>query len=53
MATEDKRGGGEGADNPLLAQLVVVRMEDIMDKLKLLEYERNFCKKLRIKPLPR
>lgn len=37
-------------ENPLLAHLVFVKMEDIMDKLKLLDYENEFCKKFKIKP---
>lgn len=52
--------GGEGreraldiSDNPLLFQLVFVKMEDIMDRLKLLDYETDFCKKYRFKPLSR
>lgn len=28
-------------------------MEEIMDKLKLLDYEAGFCKKLKFKPFPR
>lgn len=53
---EDEVGGrrpGDLAENPLLAQLVLVKMEDIMDKLKLLRYESGFCKGLKFKPLSR
>ena len=39
------------ADNQQLAQLVFVKMEDIMDKLKLLNYEIDFCKNLKFKPV--
>ena len=46
-------GGGDLSDNPLTAHLVVVRMEEIADNLKLLDYERGFCKHLKFKPLPR
>ena len=48
-----QRGGGELSSNPLLAQLVMFQMEEAMDKLKILNYERQFCAKLRIRPLPR
>ena len=41
------------SDNPLLAQLVFVKMEELMDKLKLLDYEEAFCAALKFKPFPR
>lgn len=53
---EGEEGGrrpGDLAENPLLAQLVLVKMEDIMDKLKLLQYEFGFCKKLKFKTFSR
>lgn len=51
MAGEDSaRRSGDVSDNPLLAHLVFVKMEDIMDKLKLLNYEKGFCKDLKFKP---
>lgn len=53
MDSEGAQKGGELSSNPLLAQLVVVRMEETMDKLRVLDYEKRFCKKLKIKPLPR
>ena len=58
MAAEEearRRGGGghDLSDNPLTAHLVVVRMESISDNLKLLDYERGFCKGLSFKPIPR
>lgn len=46
---EGSRRPGDLVENPLLAQLVMVKMEDIMDKLKLLQYESAFCKKLKFK----
>ena len=49
----DEAQKGELSANPLLAQMVVVRTEEMMDNLRLLDYERRFCRKLRIKPLPR
>ena len=57
MEGEEGSGGrrtGDLSDNPLLAQLVFVKMEDIMDKLKLLDYEADFCNKiLKTKPFPK
>lgn len=53
MEGEEARRTGELSDNPLLAHLVFLRMEDLMDKLKLLDYEHGFCKNLRFKPLSR
>lgn len=56
MAAEGEGEGrrvGELSDNPLLAHLVFVKMEDVMDKLKLLNYEQGFCKKLKFKPFSR
>lgn len=54
---EGEEGGGrrtgELSENPLLAHLVFVKMEDIMDKLKLLQYEAGFCKGLKFKPFPK
>lgn len=50
---EGSRRTGDLSENPLLAHLVFVKMEDIMDKLKLLHYEADFCKKLRFKPFAR
>jgi len=50
---EARRDGGDLSDNPLLAHLVFVRMEELMDNLKLLDYEKGFCKALRFKPFSR
>ena len=50
---EGSRKTGDLSDNPLLAHLIIVKMEEIMDKLKLLDYETGFCKKLKFKPFPR
>lgn len=49
----DSGGGGEMSSHPLLAQLVVIQMEETMDKLRILDYEKRFCAKIKIKPLPR
>ena len=51
MEDEDPRN--ELSDSPLLAQLLVLKMDDIMDKLKLLNYEKKFCKTLKFKPFPK
>lgn len=53
MEEEGFRRPGDLTENPLLAQLVMVKMEDTMDKLKLLQYESGFCKKLKFKPFSR
>lgn len=51
MQGEDEtKRGGEAADSPLLAYLVFIKMEEVMDKLKLLNYEQKFCKKFKLKP---
>ena len=50
---EGRREGGEYSDNPLLAHMVFVKMEALMDNLKLLDYEKEFCKMLRFKPFSR
>ncbi len=47
---DTRRGGGEPSDSPLLAYLVFTKMEEVADKLKLLNYELEFCKRLRLKP---
>lgn len=47
------RRAGDLSENPLLTQLIFIKMEDTMDKLKLLQYENEFCKKLKFKPFSR
>ncbi len=47
---EDTRRGGEPEESPLLAYLVFIKMEEVTNKLKLLNYEQEFCKRLRLKP---
>lgn len=47
------RRTGDLSENPLLTQLIFIKMEDTMDKLKLLQYENEFCKKLKFKPFSR
>ena len=53
MEEEARRGGHDLSDNPLTAHLVVVRMESFSDNLKLLDYEKGFCRTLNFKPIPR
>lgn len=53
MESEEGRRGGELSDNPLLVHLVFVRMEDLADRLKLLDYETRFCKQHKFKPFSR
>ena len=45
--------GGDPSESPLLSHLLVVKMEDTMDKLKMLDYEKKFCKALKFRPFPR
>ena len=50
MAEEE---GRRDFEHPNLSHLVVLTMEDLSDKLKLLNYEKQFCRKLNFKPLTR
>jgi len=43
----------EAASNPQLVHLVFLKMEDLMDGLKLLNYEKEFCQQFKFKPFPR
>lgn len=46
--------GGEGeTQSPLLSHLVLLRLEEAVDKLKILGYEKDFCQRLRFRPIPR
>lgn len=53
MEEEDNTGHIELSSNPQLAYLVFLKMEDLMDDLKLLDYETKFCKQFKFKPFPR
>eukprot|EP00117_Sycon_ciliatum_P004449 scpid40967/ scgid8819/ Intraflagellar transport protein 57 homolog len=48
-------GGGGGGDAPVAGSLFipVMMMEDLLDKLKLLNYEHEFCAQNEIRPFPR
>ena len=50
---EPRKGGSETSDATLLAQLVFVKMDEVVDYLKILDYEKEFCKKLKFKPFSR
>lgn len=54
--TEQRRGGGEGgaADGPGLVYMnTFVKMEEVLDQLKLLDYEGDFCESWNIKQFSR
>lgn len=50
---EDDNARAEVSSNPQLAHLVFIKMEDLMDGLKLLNYETKFSKQFNFKPFPR
>lgn len=50
---DDDNARTELSGNPQLAHLVFIKMEDLMDGLKLLNYEAKFCKQFKFKPFPR
>ena len=50
---EPRNGGSDASDTTLLAQLVFVKMDEVVDYLKILDYEKEFCKKLKFKPFSR
>ena len=52
MEGESRRGGGEGADTMVYMNTVGV-MEELLEKLKLLDYESEFCKKMNLRPFSR
>ncbi|XP_064617714.1 intraflagellar transport protein 57 homolog [Liolophura sinensis] len=52
--SEDKKRGEDGEEGgPGLAFMPFVVMEDLLDKLRLLEYEQEFSRKMNLKPLSR
>ena len=56
MSEERKRGGAEeGVEEggPGLAFMPFVVMEELTDKLRLLDYDRSFLRKLNMKPISR
>ena len=50
---EDDNARTELTSNPQLAHLVFIKMEDLMDGLKLLNYEAKFCRQFKFKPFSR
>ena len=52
-AVTSSGGGGGGEGGPGLAYMPFVVMEDLLDKLKLLNYEEQFVKDLKMRPLTR
>lgn len=46
-------GGDEGEEGPGAAFKMFVSMENVLDKLKILNYEREFCRELKAKPISR
>ena len=54
MAEEGRRGGGaEESGGPGQPHMQFILMEDLLDKLKLLNYEQEFLKGLGFKPVSR
>ena len=55
MSAERRRGGGEDGEEsgPGLAYMPFIIMEELTDKLRLLDYDRNFLRKLNVKPITR
>ena len=50
---DDDNARTELSGNPQLAHLVFIKMEDLMDGLKLLNYETKFCRQFKFKPFSR
>ena len=50
---EDDNARTELTSNPQLVHLVFIKMEDLMDGLKLLNYETKFCRQFKFKPFSR
>lgn len=55
MSEERRRGGGEDGEDggPGLVYMPFVIMEELTDKLRLLDYDRSFLRKMNIKPISR
>ena len=52
--SEDKRRGDEVEDGgPGLIYMPFVIMEELLEKLRLLDYDREFQQKLKMKPISR
>jgi hypothetical protein len=54
MDGDSRRGGDTSAEGAAMGfMLTVVVMEDLLEKLKLLDYETQFCKALGFRTLTR
>lgn len=54
MESETRRGADAGADNASMGFVLTVgTMEEVLEKLKLLDYETDFCKQWGFRPLSR
>lgn len=55
MSEDKRRGGGEDGEEvgPGLVYQPFVTMEELTDKLRLLDYDRNFIRKMNVKPISR
>lgn len=54
MEGEVRRGADAAADNASLGYMLTVGvMEEVLEKLKLLNYETDFCKEMGFRPLSR
>jgi len=55
MSDDRRRGGGEDGEDggPGLVYMPFVIMEELTDKLRLLDYDRSFLRKMNIKPISR
>uniref|UniRef100_A0A0B7A0J5 Intraflagellar transport protein 57 homolog n=1 Tax=Arion vulgaris TaxID=1028688 RepID=A0A0B7A0J5_9EUPU len=51
MSEDRKRGGGD--DGPGLIFMPFVIMEELLDKLRLLDYDKDFARKMNLKPINR
>lgn len=55
MSEDRRRGGGDEVEDggPGLAYMPFVIMEELLDKLRLLDYDRDFSRKMNLKPINR
>lgn len=55
MSEDKKRGGGDddGDGGPGLVHMPFVIMEELLDKFRLLDYDRDFSRKMNLKPINR
>lgn len=54
MEGEGRRGADATADNASMGYMLTVGiMEEVLEKLKLLDYETEFCKQMGFRPLSR